>query len=126
MVDDKDYSAEDLKEKIKVLEERNVKLMAELQSAETDKRHSEAELFRVQKDLSRLRNEMERIKAGYYRLHLVQLYDGVEEVKPHEITEKYIRLLEQTIVAKPEYWLWSHNRWKHKPDSEAKFYDNYK
>ena len=63
MVDDKDYSAEDLKEKIKVLEERNVKLMAELQSAETDKRHSEAELFRVQKDLSRLRNEMERIKA---------------------------------------------------------------
>ena len=63
MADDKDYSAEDLREKIKVLEERNVKLMAELQSAETDKRHSEAELFRVQKDLSRLRNEMERIKA---------------------------------------------------------------
>ena len=63
-MDDKDYSdVEDLKEKIKVLEERNVKLMAELQSAETDKRHSEAELFRVQKDLSRLRNEMERIKA---------------------------------------------------------------
>lgn len=58
-----DSNVEDLKEKIKVLEERNVKLMAELQSAETDKRHSEAELFRVQKDLSRLRNEMERIKA---------------------------------------------------------------
>ena len=57
------YDVEDLKEKIRVLEERNVKLMAELQSAETDKRHSEAELFRVQKDLSRLRNEMERIKA---------------------------------------------------------------
>ncbi len=57
------YEVEDLKEKIRVLEERNVKLMAELQSAETDKRHSEAELFRVQKDLSRLRNEMERIKA---------------------------------------------------------------
>ena len=57
------YEVEDLKEKIRVLEERNVKLMAELQSAETDKRHSEAELFRVQKDLSRLRTEMERIKA---------------------------------------------------------------
>ena len=56
-------SVEELKEQIKILEERNVKLMSELQSAETDKRHSEAELFRVQKDLSRLRNEMERIKA---------------------------------------------------------------
>ena len=70
--------------------------------------------------------EMERLKAGHYRLHLTQLYDGVEEVKPHEITEKYIRLLERAIVAQPEYWLWSHNRWKHKPDGEAKFYDNYK
>ena len=63
-MDDYDASnVEELKDKVKVLEERNVKLMAELQSAETDKRHSEAELFRVQKDLARLRNEMERIKA---------------------------------------------------------------
>ena len=54
---------EELRDKIKALEERNVRLMAELQEAETDKRHSEAELFRAQKDLSRLRSEMERIKA---------------------------------------------------------------
>lgn len=54
---------EELKDKIKALEERNVRLMAELQEAETEKRHSDAELFRVQKDLSRLRSEMERMKA---------------------------------------------------------------
>jgi KDO2-lipid IV(A) lauroyltransferase len=29
-----------------------------------------------------------------------------------EITEKHTRLLEQKIKAKPEFWLWSHNRWK--------------
>lgn len=56
-------SVEDLREKVKSLEERNMRLMEEMQSAETSKRHTEAELFRVQKDLARLRTELERIKA---------------------------------------------------------------
>ena len=70
--------------------------------------------------------DLERLKGGHYRIRATQLYDGSEEMKPHEITEKYIRHLERTIEAKPEEWLWSHNRWKFKPDAEAKFYDNYK
>ncbi len=53
----------ELKEKIQSLEERNVRLMEDLQTAESDKRYSEGELYRVQKDLTRLRSELERIKA---------------------------------------------------------------
>ena len=45
----------ELKEKIQSLEERNVRLMEDLQTAESDKRYSEGELYRVQKDLTRLR-----------------------------------------------------------------------
>ncbi|MBO7205899.1 MAG: proteasome-activating nucleotidase, partial [Candidatus Methanomethylophilaceae archaeon] len=37
--------------------------MEDLQAAENDKRHCEGELYRVQKDLARLRSELERIKA---------------------------------------------------------------
>lgn len=29
-----------------------------------------------------------------------------------EITEKYIRLLEKSIIERPDNWLWSHRRWK--------------
>jgi Kdo2-lipid IVA lauroyltransferase/acyltransferase len=29
-----------------------------------------------------------------------------------EITEKYIRLLENSIIRQPDNWLWSHRRWK--------------
>ncbi len=29
-----------------------------------------------------------------------------------EITEMYIRLFEKTIMRNPQYWLWTHNRWK--------------
>lgn len=70
--------------------------------------------------------ELERIEAGRYRHNYTQIYDGKEEIAPHEITERYVRCLERTIQAQPEYWMWSHRRWKYRPDKEAKFYDNYK
>lgn len=70
--------------------------------------------------------ELERIEAGRYRHNYTLLYDGVEDVKPHEITERYVRCLERTIVAKPEHWMWSHKRWKNRPKEGAQFYDNYK
>ena len=70
--------------------------------------------------------ELERISAGCYRHNYTQLYDGKEEVAPHEITERYVRCLERTIEAKPEHWMWSHKRWKNRPTSESKFYNDYK
>ena len=62
MTETNDEVAE-LKAKIVTLEERNVRLMEDLQNAETEKRYSESELFRLQKDISRLRNELERLKS---------------------------------------------------------------
>lgn len=70
--------------------------------------------------------ELERVSAGCYRHKYTLLYDGVEEVRPHEITERYVRCLERTIEANPEYWVWSHKRWKNSPKAGAQFYDNYK
>ncbi len=54
---------EELKTKIISLEERNVRLMEDLQNAENEKRYSESELFRLQKDLARIRSELERLKS---------------------------------------------------------------
>jgi len=31
-----------------------------------------------------------------------------------DITRKIMQKIESVIVKKPEDWLWSHNRWKHK------------
>lgn len=53
----------ELKAKIISLEERNVRLMEDLQKAETEKRYSESELFRLQKDLTRVRTELERLRS---------------------------------------------------------------
>ena len=70
--------------------------------------------------------ELERIGAGRYCHNYTLIYDGNEEVKPHEITERYVRCLERTIEAKPEHWMWSHRRWKNSPTADSIFYDNYK
>ena len=29
------------------------------------------------------------------------------------------RITEKEIIRQPEYWLWSHKRWKHKPDEST-------
>jgi KDO2-lipid IV(A) lauroyltransferase len=70
--------------------------------------------------------ELERIGAGRYRHNYTMIYDGKEEIRPYDITERYARCLERTIMAKPEHWMWSHKRWKLTPNEGAQYYNNYK
>ncbi|MEA4977321.1 MAG: proteasome-activating nucleotidase [Methanomassiliicoccaceae archaeon] len=63
MVDQAEGVTAELKAKIVSLEERNVRLMEDLQNAENEKRFSESELFRLQKDLTRVRTELERLRS---------------------------------------------------------------
>jgi KDO2-lipid IV(A) lauroyltransferase len=55
------------------------------------------------------------VKRGYYTYTFVPLVEEPKLAKPHEITEAHVRYLEKLIIEKPEYWLWSHRRWKIKP-----------
>ncbi|MDY4569458.1 lysophospholipid acyltransferase family protein [Alistipes senegalensis] len=58
--------------------------------------------------------KMERLRRGRYEMSFEQIYDGKEEVAEYEITERYVRMLEAEIRRRPELWMWSHRRWKHK------------
>lgn len=48
-----------------------------------------------------------------YKARFEMIYDGEEQVGEYEITERYVRRLEQMICEKPWLWMWSHRRWKH-------------
>ena len=63
---------------------------------------------------------IERVRAGYYEIRFDELYDGVEDVEPMEITRRYAAALERMIKERPELWLWSHNRWKHSPETQMR------
>ncbi|MDL2261895.1 lysophospholipid acyltransferase family protein [Bacteroidales bacterium OttesenSCG-928-I21] len=52
-------------------------------------------------------------KRGYYTLEIEKLIDNPSSYAPGEITQIYMKKLEEDILEKPEYWLWSHRRWKH-------------
>jgi Kdo2-lipid IVA lauroyltransferase/acyltransferase len=56
----------------------------------------------------------QKIKRGYYNLNIELLFDHTAGLPEHTITEKHVRRLEEIIREKPEYWLWTHRRWKHK------------
>jgi KDO2-lipid IV(A) lauroyltransferase len=55
-----------------------------------------------------------KIKRGYYEVEYFLVTDNPKETAKFEITEQCTRFLEKIIIKKPEYWLWSHKRWKHK------------
>lgn len=55
---------------------------------------------------------------GHYEFINSRLVENPAEIDPDEILLAYTRKLEEIIKAEPEYWLWSHRRWKHKrPDN---------
>lgn len=58
--------------------------------------------------------KVSKIKRGYYSFKLIPLEDRPRKTEYGEITLKYLRQLEGTIEQSPQYWLWSHRRWKHK------------
>ena len=64
--------------------------------------------------------DSERIEYGRYRIRFVQLYDGKEQVEEGVITRRYAEKLEAMIRRSPELWMWSHNRWRHTPEKQAK------
>lgn len=63
--------------------------------------------------------DIEKIKRGYYEAKIIIISDNPKSTAEYEITEKYIRLMEETIKREPSNWLWTHNRWKYKRESKA-------
>lgn len=57
--------------------------------------------------------EIVKLRRGYYEIKLKLAFDNPRNTKEGEITEAYVRHLEQSIKRQPENWVWSHRRWKH-------------
>lgn len=58
---------------------------------------------------------MRKVKRGKYEVDFELLTEEPNSFKPYELTELHLKRLERQIIEAPEYWLWSHRRWKRKP-----------
>lgn len=56
---------------------------------------------------------VEKVKRGHYEASLINISDNPSETENNQITLDYIQLLEKQIREKPEFYLWTHKRWKH-------------
>ena len=54
------------------------------------------------------------IKRGHYNAHFEVITDNPQSMTEEDLINVYYAKLERDINEKPEYWLWSHKRWKHK------------
>ncbi len=62
-----------------------------------------------------------KVKRGYYTFEFATVCDTPNDTPYGFITEAATKMLELDILAAPEYWLWSHKRWKlKKPESSDK------
>ena len=55
-----------------------------------------------------------KVKRGHYEVEYSLITDKPTEQPHGKITEDFTKRLEQDIINQPQYWLWSHKRWKHK------------
>ncbi len=56
---------------------------------------------------------MNKVKRGYYEVFIEELCTSPEKTSKGEITSIYLRKMEEKINEQPQYWLWTHRRWKH-------------
>ena len=57
---------------------------------------------------------MRKVKRGYYEVEFIDVCANPAGLEPGVLTEMHTRLLESFIREEPQYWRWSHNRWKQK------------
>jgi KDO2-lipid IV(A) lauroyltransferase len=79
-----------------------------------------AEMLSKKFDMNVIFLNVKKIKRGFYEAEFELMSKNVKEVPNFEITDMFLRKVEKQIIEAPEYYFWTHNRWKHK-DRNPKF-----
>lgn len=73
-----------------------------------------AEKIAVKYDMPVIMMNIVKRKRGFYELEYSIISEHPRDEEPNAVICRYASMLEEIIREKPEYWLWSHRRWKHK------------
>jgi len=76
--------------------------------------HFGAEMLAKRYDMNVIFLKGKRVKRGYYEASFEMLSENVKSIPNYKISEEFIRRVEQQIYEAPEFYLWTHKRWKHK------------
>ena len=76
--------------------------------------HTGGEMLAKKYDMNILFLRTKKLGRGFYEAELEILSENTKEVPDYEITDRFLKLVEQQIYEQPENYLWTHKRWKHR------------
>lgn len=66
--------------------------------------------------------DIQKVKRGYYEVEFKLITDKPRAEPYGLITEKHVQALEAQIERAPQYWLWTHKRWKREKPADYEAY----
>lgn len=76
--------------------------------------HTGAEMLAKRYDLEVVFAKVKKVKRGFYEATFVPIANNPKSIPDYEITDTYLKEVEQQIFEAPEYYFWTHKRWKHR------------
>lgn len=76
--------------------------------------HTGAEMLAKRFDMAVVNYSIRKLKRGRFEVTFETITETPKKYKDYEITEKYLKITERNIHDQPEYYLWSHKRFKHR------------
>ncbi|MDR6844360.1 lysophospholipid acyltransferase family protein [Flavobacterium granuli] len=76
--------------------------------------HTGAEMLSKKYNMNVIFLKTKKVKRGYYEATMEVLSENAKEIPNYELTDLFLKRVEEQIYESPEYYLWTHKRWKHK------------
>ncbi|WP_066225632.1 lysophospholipid acyltransferase family protein [Formosa haliotis] len=80
-----------------------------------------AEMLSKRLDMSVVFFKTKRLKRGFYETTFELLAENAKAYDNYAITDLFLRKVEAQIYEAPEYYLWTHKRWKHRDKVPVEF-----
>lgn len=74
--------------------------------------HTGAETLAKKFDMNMIFLRVKKVRRGFYEATFEPLAEDVRNIPDFEISEEFMKRVELQIKEAPEYYLWTHKRWK--------------
>src|SRR5690554_7119830 len=81
--------------------------------------HMGAEVLARKLNMNILYITIEKVKRGYYKSSFSEITDDIKNEPKYRPTRMFLNKTEEQIRKAPEYYFWTHKRWKHKGDRKS-------
>jgi len=76
--------------------------------------HTGAEMLAKRYDLNMVFMDVKKVKRGYYETTFSLITNNATKFEDYQLTDIFLEKVEKQIRTKPEFYFWTHKRFKHK------------